>query len=235
MCFVYLEIYYRKRKLDKRLLSSFEVNGAIAVMSGILFAILFQNLYDFIESPSTYAWTWAMTFFGGLIGGVVSFLLGYFLIIRKKYGPSLHDLSIIAPACITVAHGFGRIGCFLAGCCYGIETDSWLGVTFPGMTHKVYPTNLFEAIFLLLLSLLLLYMAVKKHSDYSFVVYMIGYGLFRYGIEFIRGDHRGDFVLGMSPSQFWSLVLVAAGLIYLMYLLHLIDFHLPVKKKKASN
>jgi phosphatidylglycerol:prolipoprotein diacylglycerol transferase len=78
----------------------------------------------------------------------VSFILIYQFWVKKFYpNNSLLDLLPIAPPCITVAHGFGRIGCFLAGCCYGKVTDSIFGVTFPGMTHAVYPTQLFEALF----------------------------------------------------------------------------------------
>jgi phosphatidylglycerol:prolipoprotein diacylglycerol transferase len=219
MCFVYLEIYYRKKKVSRLLISYFELDAVVAIILGFVFANLFQNLYNFIENPSSFSWSWAMTFYGGLIGGVSFFLLGYFLFIKKKYGPQMHDFLIIAPACITVAHGFGRIGCFCAGCCYGIETDSWLGVTFPGMTHKVFPTNLFEAIFLLVLSLVLLFLALKKNCIYNMPIYMMSYGAWRFGIEFIRGDHRGSFVGSLSPSQFWSILLFVAGVIYLIYLL----------------
>jgi phosphatidylglycerol:prolipoprotein diacylglycerol transferase len=218
MCFVYLEIYYRKKKVPRLLISYFEIDAVLAIILGFVFANLLQNLYNFIENPSSFSWSWAMTFYGGLIGGVSFFLLGYFLFIKKKYGPHMHDFLVIAPACITVAHGFGRIGCFCAGCCYGIETDSWLGVTFPGMDHKVFPTNLFEAIFLLVLSIVLLLLALKKNCIYNMPIYLISYGAWRFGIEFIRGDHRGSFVGSLSPSQFWSILMFVAGVVYLVFL-----------------
>ena len=224
-CFAYLEIYYGKKKAPRLLISAFEINGIIAIVMGFVFANLFQNLYDFIENPSAFAWSWSLTFFGGLIGGVLSFLLGYFLVIRKKFGPQMRDLLVIAPASIAVAHGFGRIGCFCAGCCYGIETDSWLGVKFPGMAHKVFPTNLFEAIFLLILSGVLLFLALKKDFAFNMPIYLMAYGAWRFGIEFIRGDHRGSFVGSLSPSQFWSIMLFLAGIGYFVFLL--------IRKKKA--
>lgn len=226
MCFVYLEIYYRARKLDRFLLSAIEINGVIAIIVGVVFSVLFQNLYDFIENPSAYSWTWAMTFYGGLIGGVLSFLGGYFLFIKKKFGPQMKDLLVIAPASITIAHGIGRIGCFLAGCCYGKLTDSWLGVDFPGI-GKRYPTNLFEAIFLILLSVALLLLAIKKNFQYNTPIYLISYGVWRFLIEYLRDDHRGDFVMGLTPSQFWSIVMVFAGIAYIFLYRHLV-------KKKAS-
>lgn len=226
MAFVYLEIYFRRKKENKRLIIDIEINAVVAIVVGVFSAILFQNLYDFIENPGAYHWTWALTFFGGLIGGAASFLLGYFWVLRKRYGAFLPRLAIIAPACISIAHGFGRIGCFCAGCCYGQETSSLLGVTFPGMDHKVWPTNLWEAIFLILLSLVLLFLALKKDFRYNFSIYMMAYGLWRFGIEFLRGDHRGDFVPGLTPSQFWSILLFLGGVVYFVLLL--------TKKKKIT-
>jgi phosphatidylglycerol:prolipoprotein diacylglycerol transferase len=219
MAFVYLEIYFRKKGESKKLTIDIEINALVSIGVGFLFAILFQNLYDFIENPSAYHWTWALTFFGGLIGGSLSFFLGYFLVLKKKYGPFLGRFAIIAPASITIAHGLGRIGCFCAGCCYGAETTSPLGMTFPGMDHKVWPTNLWEAIFLILLSLVLLFLALKKDCVYNFPIYMMAYGVWRFVIEYFRGDHRGDFIPGLTPSQFWALLLFIGGVVYLVLLL----------------
>ena len=94
----------------------------------------------------------------------------------------------------------------------GKPTDSWMGVTFPGMSEKVYPTNLMEAIFLFILAGELIFLALKIDFEYNFVDYLISYGIFRFLIEYLRGDHRGSFVPGISPSQFWSLGLIAIGI-----------------------
>jgi phosphatidylglycerol---prolipoprotein diacylglyceryl transferase len=225
MAFVFLEIYFRKRHENRKLIIDIEINAIIAILVGIFSAILFQNLYNFIENPSAYHWTWALTFYGGLIGGSLSFLIGYWAVLKKRYGPFFPHLAIIAPASITIAHGFGRIGCFCAGCCYGAETDSPLGMQFPGLNHKVWPTQLWEAIFLILLSLVLLFLALKKDCIYNFPIYMMAYGVWRFVIEYFRGDHRGDFIPGLTPSQFWSILLFIGGVVYLVLLL--------VKKRPA--
>lgn len=221
-----VEAFYRIKGMSRRVMYTIEILACIAVAVGFVFAILTQNLYDFIEKGDAYTWTWAMTFYGGLIGGAAAFLGIYFLYYRKKEGPFLTQILVVAPAAITAAHGFGRIGCFLSGCCYGVETDSWLGVQFPGMENKVYPTNLFEAIFLLLFSVVLLVLAIKLDFKYNFSVYLIGYGIFRFLIEFIRGDHRGGLVPGLSPSQFWSIVMVIGGIAYI--------FLVPLMYKKEE-
>jgi phosphatidylglycerol:prolipoprotein diacylglycerol transferase len=229
MCFVYLRIYYKSIQAKKGLLTSIEINACIAVAVGVLFSLLFQNLYDYIENPSGYVWSWDMTWFGGLIGGVGSFLIGYYAVIRKQYGKeTMRDLLIIAPAAITVAHGFGRIGCFLNGCCYGLPTDSWIGIKFTTTETKVYPTNLMEAIFLLLLSVLLLLLALRKHGRFNFAIYMLSYGAWRFGIEYLRGDDRGAFIPGLTPSQFWSILLFLGGIAYLIIEI------LKARKEKAE-
>lgn len=214
LCLWFLSIYLQRKKFPMKAIYSLQLNAIVAILVGIITAILFQNLYDLIAKGSEYHWTFAMTFYGGLIGGVISFLIGYFGIIRRKYFPMVKDLLIIAPACITIAHGFGRIGCFLAGCCYGKETDAWFGVLFPGMTQKVIPTNLFEAIFLILLALLLLFLALKRKGVFNFGIYMTTYGVWRFIIEFFRGDDRGSFIGSLTPSQFWSVVLFIGGIAY---------------------
>lgn len=191
----------------------------LSISLGIIGAYLFQNLYDFIASPSTYSWSWNMTFYGGLIVGVGTFLLLYRFVVGKDGKGLVKPLLIIAPSSIAMGHAIGRIGCFLAGCCYGIHTDSFLGVHFQNVEGKVLPTNLYEAIFLFALSFILLYFAFRKDSPYCFVIYLFAYGLWRFVIEFFRGDDRGSFIPFLSPSQFWSLILIIGGIIYLAYLM----------------
>lgn len=220
--FLIVELLGRKKKMPRLLLSFVELGGAIAVAFGLLGALLVQNLYNWIEQGPAYTWTWATTFYGGLLFGVPAFLLFYFLLIRKKFGPCMKDfILLLAPASIASAQGFGRIGCFLAGCCYGRPTASWIGVQFPGMTEKVIPTNLMEAIFLLLLGGALLALAFSKWAKWCFPVYLFFYSVWRFIIEFFRGDHRGDFLPGLSPSQFWSIVMFLIGIGYVVYLLFL--------------
>ena len=125
-------------------------------------------------------------------------------------------ILIIAPACITLAHALGRIGCFLSGCCYGIETDAAHGVLFPGMDHYVIPTQIFESIYLFCLSAALVGFAFKYNFYYSFVIYAVFYGIFRFIIEFFRGDERGQ-LAGLSPSQYWCILLILGA--FPLYLL----------------
>lgn len=213
--FVLLELYFRKKKVDKDITTSTELAVIAAAIVAIITSILFQNLYDFIENPKEYQWTWAMTFFGGIIGGVVTFVLEYFFWLRKKYGPYLGNVAVVAGMAIPLAHAIGRIGCVLDGCCYGKETDSIFGIQFHTTDTKVYPTNLYECLFLFLLAGILIYLAFRHQYRMTLQTYMISYGIFRFFIEYLRGDHRGSFIPGLTPSQFWALLLFLGGLVYL--------------------
>ena len=187
-------------------------------MIGLGSAMLFQFIFDSLKETSTNP-LFSMTFFGGLVGGVITFIIGYYLYIKRHYKNSnfTEDVLVIAPACITVAHGFGRIGCFLAGCCYGKQTDSIFGVNFPHLSYNVYPTQLFEAIFLLTLASILFLLAYKYKNKYTFSIYLLFYGIFRFLIEFIRGDDRGAYFLSFSPSQLFSIICVLISIILFFY------------------
>jgi len=201
-------LFVRKKGYKKSDFIDITICTCFAVVLGIIFAILFENLYEVIALGANYKWVWKMTFYGGLLGGVIGFLLTYFIMLKTGYTKmNIKEIVVIAPASICFAHGFGRIGCFFAGCCYGKPTDSWIGVLFPGMTQKVIPTQLIEAIFLFILGGVILFLAIKKDFLYNFDIYLIGYGIFRFVIEFFRDDDRGV-AFALSPSQVWSIILI---------------------------
>lgn len=212
LCFVVFRHYRRVKGLNIAFWDFGELNGYIAIGMGIVSAFLGQALFNYLENPSAgFRIPMAATFLSGLIGGIVSFLIGYFAVGRRDFGPRFIEIAAVAPACITIAHAFGRMGCFFGGCCYGKPTNSFLGVRFPNLLHKVYPTQLFEAAFLFLLFGLLYYLAFHRRSYQTLAIYLFSYGVFRFAIEFIRGDHRGAFVGSLSPSQTLSLVMVASS------------------------
>ena len=143
----------------------------------------------------------------------------------------------MAPCCILIAHAFGRVGCFFAGCCYGKETDSFLGVKFPNLPNPVHPTQLYEAAFLFLLFAICFILLMKKDFKHNLTVYLIAYGIFRFFIEYLRADDRGEFIPGISPSQFWSIlmVVIGVGLIFLMrWLFQKRDAELALEAEQAK-
>lgn len=210
-CFGVLFYYGKKKKVEEKFIDFIFYNAIFAIAFGFLAAALFQATYNYIQNPDEgFDLKGGITFIGGLIGGVISFLTGYF-IFRKRYKTRLYEVLSMAPCAILIAHAFGRVGCFFAGCCYGKPTDSFLGVKFPDLDVPVHPTQLYEAAFLFILFAVCFYLLMKKDFKHNLSVYLICYGIFRFCIEFLRADNRGTFIGSISPSQFWSILMVVAG------------------------
>ncbi len=215
-CFVVLFWYSAKKKVDTKFVDFVFYNGIFSIVVGFLGAMLFQAFYNWLENPAGgFHFGQGMTFIGGLIVGASVFLVVYFSL-RKRLSGRLMDILSIAPCCILVAHAFGRVGCFFAGCCYGKVTDSFLGVKFPGLPEAVHPTQLYEAAFLFIMFGVCSYLLLKRDFKYNMPLYLGSYGIFRFLVEFVRGDDRGADILGMPPSQFWSILMVvlAVGLYF---------------------
>ena len=213
-------IYLKIKGLNKNALIDLTIVILATLFMGIVFAMLFENLYEAIKhavNNEPQQWTWNKTFYGGLFGGVATFLLVYRFYYLRHNPPIIKEILKIAPSALCAGHGIGRIGCFLNGCCYGIETDAWYGVLFPGHAHKVIPTQLFEMAFLLILAVILGFLAFKEITIYTMPIYLLSYGIFRFLLEFIRGDERGQ-LQGLSPSQYWCILLiVSAVVLYFLY------------------
>ena len=157
-------------------------------------------------------------FYGGLIGGFVAILL-----FCKSFSiNTIPLLDLFAPA-LALAHAIGRLGCFFAGCCYGIETEN------SNIFSVIYPENaigtpaniplvavpLIESFYLFFLSIILsvIYMKSQKNG-FCFLVYLVVYSIFRFFIEFYRGDIvRGTYNY-ISTSQVISLTLIIFGILY---------------------
>lgn len=234
-CFLVLFFYTKIKKADEKFMDFVFFNGIAAIFIGFVFATLFQSTYNFIANPSAgFQIGSGMTFIGGLIGGVICFLAGYF-IFRKRYETRLYQVVSMIPCAILIAHAWGRVGCFFAGCCYGKETDFFLGVTFPGMDHPVHPTQLYEAAFLFIMFGVCSFLYLKFNYQHNLSLYLFTYGIFRFLIEYLRGDDRGELVSFVSPSQFWSILMVAASFAVYFYMRHLLkkDAEKKETEKKA--
>lgn len=230
-CFVFLMVAFSKRNLNGEAIDKILFIGIFATAFGIFMAMVFQSLYNFIENPSGgFKLSTEMTFYGGLIGGVSSFLIVWNLYVfviaprtkvkflQNNMNAGLTDALPVIPIGIAIAHAFGRLGCFFAGCCHGAQTDAWYGIEMYAVNYgkvlKVVPTQLFECIFLFVLAFIMYVLYRKFKFNCNFGVYAIAYGIWRFCLEFIRDDHRGDFVSGLTPSQFWSIVMVVLGIAY---------------------
>lgn len=185
-------------------------------------AVLTQAFYNMMKTGVfKIANDTGATFYGGLIGGAATFILIYFVVGRFVFKDGYHKrmfvaTSDIAAVSITLAHAFGRLGCFFAGCCHGKPTTAWYGVTMNGV--KVVPTQLFESAFLFVLFGLLLLRYLDGKSK-LLPTYMVSYGVWRFAIEFSRGDERGATIVPfLSPSQLTAIILIIGGIVlYFIY------------------
>lgn len=203
--------------------------GCCAIASGLASGVVFQALYnipqrgEFIIDDKT-----GITFYGGLVGGVAVFLLIYFVIGRLFYknyeNPRYHNenffsMAASAIAAVPIAHSLGRIGCLMAGCCHGAKTAAWYGIMMHGGEGyaKYVPTQLFEAIFLLVL-FAFLFINAYRGGRYNLPIYMAGYGAWRFIIEYVRDDYRGSIGTDLvTPSQFIAILMIlgAVGVFFL--------------------
>ena len=165
-------------------------------------------------------------FYGGLILAVAV----AFWYIPRHGMPFWTTTDVFAPG-IALGHITGRLGCFAAGCCYGRPTDVSWGVVFTNplaaaqvgtpLGIRLHPTQLYEAGAELLILILLLATERRgrRFPGRTFWLYMFLYAVSRYIIEIYRGDPRGVVpVLGVSTSQFISLVLGPLSLLMLLWL-----------------
>ena len=209
------QLYMRKKKIPKKYFNFFLIAAALSFIVGSLTGMAVQSLYDYLKSGEFKQS--GITFMGALSGGAIAFAISV-LIFRaavKEKEMSIHTMTAInAGVCgLTLGHSIGRIGCLFSGCCYGICTDGFLGVTSPYTNCKVLPVQLFEAVFLLLLFFLLSALYFKR-SRYVLPVYLFSYGTFRFIIEFFRGDDRGvSLIRGLTPSQPLCIIFAISGII----------------------
>lgn len=226
ICILLLRFFGKKSKTDSKFMDFVEINGYVAILIGFLFASLFQSFYNYIETGKFELFNGGITFIGGLIGGAGSFIIVY-LIMRNRLSGKIIDILPFAPICIVIAHAFGRVGCFFAGCCGGrvaLPTDAFyfLSVTFPNDSMPTYPTQLFEAAFLFALFGVLMFLYLKYNFKYGFVIYLGAYGIWRFLIEYVRGDERGEFIGSITPSQFWSILMVILAIPLFIFIKYLI-------------
>ena len=207
--------------LSPRLHNLVIVSVTSAVVVGYLLGCLAQAFYNWMDGEpfSLTSSNTGSTFLGGMTGGLLLLLAVYFVGGRlffpdrehiKKFPEMMDGLAV----CVPVAHGFGRIGCLMAGCCYG--KPSVHGFYFPALGGRYLPTQLYEALFLFALAAVI-WLVVRRKRGFGPPMYFIGYGVWRFFLEYLRGDARGKTVVPfLTPSQLVSVVLVAVGVAILV-------------------
>ena len=150
-------------------------------------------------------WEGGLVWYGGLVLAVISGAV--FLRIYKM--PVLKTADLMMPY-VALGQAIGRIGCFLNGCCYGKATALPIGVVFNPEQGAVLPTQLFESA-----AMFIVYLVLRRRvpsNGRTFFLYLIFYSVFRFSIEFLRGDNM-LVVMGLTFSQAVSIVIFATAVI----------------------
>ncbi|HOW35893.1 MAG TPA: prolipoprotein diacylglyceryl transferase [Candidatus Omnitrophota bacterium] len=181
-----------------------------SVVSGIIGSrifFIFLNLTYFVERPSEIV----MLQHGGLAwqGGLIAGTLTAIIFFKRKKLPIAQTVDFVAPY-VALGQAIGRIGCFLNGCCYGSEA-AW-GIYFPVHEAKLHPTQLYDALGLLVIFLILKkYETIRKTPGEVFCLYLFLASLQRFAVEFFRADHSIVW-LGLSIFQIVSIGIMAVSL-----------------------
>lgn len=154
-----------------------------------------------------------MVFWGGFLGGIACVLL-----VIKLFGLAKMDVLNMLAAPLALGHGFGRIGCLSGGCCYGVPCEHGIVFTHSPVAPNhvpLFPTQPLEAGFNFLLAFVLLFLLrFPRLKPYLCHVYLFCYPLFRFIIEFYRGDQVRGIYWGFSTSQWISFALFVFNLIW---------------------
>ncbi len=218
---VYFRVFADRLHLQAGLQNLVIVSALFGIIGGYGSAVLFQAFYNYLSNDVfEIVSNTGATFYGGLIGGAALFLAVYFAggkWILKNGQATKHfwTVSELAAGGIALAHGVGRIGCLFAGCCHGKPTDAWYGVYNAGLGVKVVPVQLMEALFLFALSAVIGYRIFKDKRG-NLGLYLSTYAVWRFLIEYLRTDDRGQSLIRfLSPSQFTAVCLFAVGILVL--------------------
>ncbi len=195
--------------------------GAMGVVLGARVGyILFYNFGQFLDNPVILfkVWEGGMSFHGGLLGVIIAMQM-----YSKKINRSFVDVMDFVAPLVPVGLGFGRMGNFIGGELWGRQTDVPWGMVFPKDPEALirHPSQLYQSFFEgLVLFLILFFFSRKPRPRYTVCsLFLIFYGLFRFGVEFVREpDAHIGYVFGwMTRGQILSIPMIVIGAIIFYY------------------
>ena len=164
-------------------------------------------------------WNGGLVFFGGFLGAVIA----SFIYMKMQNFNTWKTADLLSPG-VALGHALGRLGCFFAGCCYGKICDLPFAIKFTN-PESLAPLDVYlppPQIYSVLSNFILFFILMgiqkkKKFNGMVFLTYIMLYSLFRFIIEFFRGDFRGNFIFdSISMSQGIGLMVFFIALIILI-------------------
>jgi phosphatidylglycerol:prolipoprotein diacylglycerol transferase len=160
---------------------------------------------------------------GVFLGGFVAAVVAAVVLLRRYNLPALPSFDVLSPS-LALGHAIGRIGCLMAGCCWGASCDLPWAITYTSpiaagnlgtpLHHSLHPFPVYSSLFNFgLYGFLAFYYRRRPPAGSVFATYLVLYGAGRFLLEWTRGDEIRGFVLGgaLSTSQLISIVLVLIG------------------------
>jgi phosphatidylglycerol:prolipoprotein diacylglycerol transferase len=208
----------RRAGIDADAVANLGIYCALAAMGG-------AKLMMFVVDPEARRDMFSMATLqaGGVFyGGLIAALAVSWWYMRKMGLPLLATADVFAPA-IALGHAIGRLGCFSAGCCWGLRCDRPWAVTFRDPAANditgvplgvpLHPTQLYEALAEALIFGILYWRIAKPHGKGAIIgLYLVLYGTARFVVEFFRYHEQGNLWGGpLDTSQAISLALIALG------------------------
>jgi phosphatidylglycerol:prolipoprotein diacylglycerol transferase len=220
-----LGLIYMARQGKKRFDITYDQSNSLFIYI-VVAAYIGGKVFFFFENPTYYIQHIGklfsgngFVFFGSLLFAI-PIMLWFF---KKNKIPTLAMLDVMAIV-TCIVHGFGRIGCFMSGCCHGKPTDSFLSVMFTNpvcqaepLNTPLHPTQLYESAFIFSLMAALLWIEGRKKFDGQlFLIYLMVYSIGRSFLEMLRGDEERGFLIQnvLSHSQFISLIVIAIAIYF---------------------
>ena len=193
-------------------------------LAGLIGAKLFMILFDFNEywnNPRSIFSLSTLQAAGVYQGGLLLAVITAIVYMRRNHLPGLETCDVFAPG-LAAGHAIGRIGCFAAGCCWGIECRLPWAVTFKNpeaarlvgvpLGVPLHPTQLYESFAEAVIFWFLYRRIYKPHATGEIIgLYLVLYSTVRFLVEFVRYHEQGLY-FGLSLTQWISLVSLAAGL-----------------------
>ena len=220
VCLFLMRSKARKTGIDPDAVTDIALWTLVAGLLGARLLFVITKWSYYLEHPAALIriWEGGLVFYGGFLSGLAVFI---WQVRRKKL--ELWELLDLAAPSLAIAHFFGRIGCFLAGCCFGKPTDgvTWCSVVFTNpngiapLNIPLHPTQLYDAVNNLLLFFALEYVYRRRRfTGQIFCIYLAWYALGRIVVETFRGDDVRGFVLfpWLSTSQFIAAMMLVAAL-----------------------
>jgi phosphatidylglycerol---prolipoprotein diacylglyceryl transferase len=216
----------RRRGLDGTKVMDLGIYLIIAALVGAKLMLVVVDFEYFRSQPRELL---SLVRAGGVFYGGLLAALGVALFLVRRYQLRIWTTADLFAPGIALGHVVGRLGCLMAGCCYGTPTTMPWGITFTNplaasnvgtpLGIPLHPTQLYDAgaELLILIILLVTERRGKAFEGRTFWLYMLLYGISRFVVEFYRGDDRGT-MMGVSTSQFVSLLVVPLALVMLVRL-----------------